>query len=1240
MTCASQALRYGNEKEAIEAVEQNPGRNASDPRTENTDLHLVCSNPSITKNMLLAVGERRKRLNHGKKISVAHLKNIAGVTPVHHLCANLHVTDEVLRCLLEDICDSSNAAARGYDLSVGGSSGSTRTSSGVFSAEGEQKKDAPQNCTTSLHVYTRGLPIRTTVLTVLLRYAPESAALSDAGLSEGMHLSMIHDDELSNDFLERQILQNTKGLRPLHNVTYWPHLRINPEVVDSLFASCKAAANCLVEDDKMSTPLHIMCGTLTAMNVTIGLYKGVRRRTCYISGIPDSIANEKNIRERLGVFGKTFDCIEFARVRTSEGEDGGVHRWAVVRFKNDGAAMKAKQHGLDTKEKAEKESPADGWLRIEEFDLSLFESFEDRVAVEDLQAEADMQSAYRFGVQLGTRMLHQWRGQWKQRDVNILVASGIMEKLEDWIINLWQEAPSWLPAGRYIAVNDENGKKGMVIRDGRPKTNLVVIQRGFIAEKRTAQAAASRVRKTEKEKAKLRQEVTAAGRSLNLDELLKEAHEAGVDKDDIRFAEQNSDSQEHSREAIIDLIAKRAEDKLFRYLPYLTADTSTSVLLVCNFAEFLCQSNNPFEMCMNLMKYFEEDFRMTEAAANTLKRHYDQNVNKLREIVSNLAEVIPLRSNDESNKDCGYRLSTMLLQPGMAPAVLRSAENERTWYLSNNLSSTWQLSGGVLVDDGQRTVQGPLWIAVKQHNIAFTCTPWVQSYIDRCMDGQFQGGEVALSKENEKFVQRSFKSIAKKLIYTSIYDGWDMDIINYAVQVVLGRSGRFNPRAGLSLLMVTAAATLNPRTSFQAPALRQLMDTVFYIIFVAIYWTVVMAEGCRQASHDQIIDCGDGTPVWTIIFVLCQCLGLLYRVGRIASIYGLKQIGSDIFLVFDVLLAILILSSGTMIFVGGFVLDPNIGPHIHKAGHITLTCLCVPLFFRGFDYLRTNDSLGPLIRVIGKMTILLLSFMVLLVVIITGFACAISGLMYSAGETVLYPYGDGIDTVEPYFWSISFMLVRAMVGDFELSVAPFRVGDETYGAVIQLLMVAYVVFMIVLMMNLLIAVLSSAHAEMAAELPKEIAHTRTTLVVNLQDFINDHALPAPVNLLQIIHPDRKLMSEFIIIAFCVPIMCFVMAAVWITIGPILIVQHLFYRRQGRPAPKVTATLVLMYVGTPALVVWLLVAWLEGAARALMMVVTAYGSAAIDKVAVQKVRAQLRPTHFFAACVQIYVLSIV
>ena len=66
----------------------------------------------------------------------------------------------------------------------------------------------------------------------------------------------------------------------------------------------------------------------------------------------------------------------------------------------------------------------------------------------------------------------------------------------------------------------------------------------------------------------------------------------------------------------------------------------------------------------------------------------------------------------------------------------------------------------------------------------------------------------------------------------------------------------------------------------------------------------------------------------------------------------------------------------------------------------------------------------------------------------------------------------------------------------------------------------------------------------------------------------------------------------------------------------------------------------MYVGTPALVVWLLVAWLEGAARALMMVVTAYGSAAIDKVAVQKVRAQLRPDHFFAACVQIYVLSIV
>jgi hypothetical protein len=43
----------------------------------------------------------------------------------------------------------------------------------------------------------------------------------------------------------------------------------------------------------------------------------------------------------------------------------------------------------------------------------------------------------------------------------------------------------------------------------------------------------------------------------------------------------------------------------------------------------------------------------------------------------------------------------------------------------------------------------------------------------------------------------------------------------------------------------------------------------------------------------------------------------------------------------------------------------------------------------------------------------------------------------------------------------------------------------------------------------------------------QIEHTRATLAVNVQDFINDDAVPAPANLLQIIHPNRKLTAEFV-----------------------------------------------------------------------------------------------------------------
>ena len=119
-------------------------------------------------------------------------------------------------------------------------------------------------------------------------------------------------------------------------------------------------------------------------------------------------------------------------------------------------------------------------------------------------------------------------------------------------------------------------------------------------------------------------------------------------------------------------------------------------------------------------------------------------VQTLRDVVNSLAQCMPLRCTDESQQDRGFRLSCMLLQPGMLPAVLRRAENARpsawpsVWPLSwraaqghAGRTTKWQISGGIAIEKGKhaKTVWGPLWIAVQMHEIDFTSSAWVTSYI-------------------------------------------------------------------------------------------------------------------------------------------------------------------------------------------------------------------------------------------------------------------------------------------------------------------------------------------------------------------------------------------------------------------------------------------------------------------------------------------------------------------------------
>lgn len=61
----------------------------------------------------------------------------------------------------------------------------------------------------------------------------------------------------------------------------------------------------------------------------------------------------------------------------------------------------------------------------------------------------------------------------------------------------------------------------------------------------------------------------------------------------------------------------------------------------------------------------------------------------------------------------------------------------------------------------------------------------------------------------------------------------------------------------------------------------------------------------------------------------------------------------------------------------------------------------------------------------------------------------------------------------------------------------------------------YLVLVIVLLLNLLIAVLSSEHAKVDQSVGKEFALTQASTVLRMRERVHTHTLPPPLNLLQI-----------------------------------------------------------------------------------------------------------------------------
>lgn len=143
---------------------------------------------------------------------------------------------------------------------------------------------------------------------------------------------------------------------------------------------------------------------------------------------------------------------------------------------------------------------------------------------------------------------------------------------------------------------------------------------------------------------------------------------------------------------------------------------------------------------------------------------------------------------------------------------------------------------------------------------------------------------------------------------------------------------------------------------------------------------------------------------------------------------------------------------------------------------VLLAVSALPLFARILSLSQIDNTLGPMTQIIWKMLSHLAKFSVFVAVLIASFALACHAIFHKCEE------GHTLDEEYGTFSEAYLTMFRALLGDFNFeSFKSARTCDiprwaEPLGV---FLLVLYLAISSVLLLNLLIAVLSTAHAEVS-----------------------------------------------------------------------------------------------------------------------------------------------------------------
>ncbi|CAM9784847.1 unnamed protein product, partial [Scytosiphon promiscuus] len=240
--------------------------------------------------------------------------------------------------------------------------------------------------------------------------------------------------------------------------------------------------------------------------------------------------------------------------------------------------------------------------------------------------------------------------------------------------------------------------------------------------------------------------------------------------------------------------------------------------------------------------------------------------------------------------------------------------------------------------------------------------------------------------------------------------------------------------------------------------------------------------------------------------------------GRLA-IAARRYVGNDTWNVLDALTVVCVLVA----FIARLLAMPRFGGPSEPAGSFFLAqfflAASAPLFFARLLLLPQIDgTLGPMTQIIWKMLSQTLRFSVFLVIFMASFALSFQSLFHGCDNDSMLGESFG------HFHQALVVVFGAPLGDFSFhelfdeaaDQCPDHPASNWVGDAGTLLLVAYLVVMAVILFNLLIAILSTAHFEVHKNGEQEFHAARARLIVQSARAVARRRIAPPLNLLQIV----------------------------------------------------------------------------------------------------------------------------